>query len=203
MVIPECVKPVVVVCSRHIFIPLLFLKKKCFIIALRLYPNFEKKKKKHHVPTNENHLRIFVGGIRLARFPKHTSISWGSTCLCSDERSKPKNAGQAAPRPTGVVAINPTQMCITGSYSFYSCSPDGASESPRWQSWTGLHNPVSAIPCTNKQWVTSEHCDWVMVLKTCRENTHSFGETHLRAVRLRDCAINVSALPLKPGKSAI
>lgn len=38
-------------------------------------------------------------------------------------------------------------------------------ESPRWQRGTGLHNPVSTIPCTNKWWVRSEHCDWVMDLR--------------------------------------
>lgn len=38
-------------------------------------------------------------------------------------------------------------------------------ESPRWQRETGLHNPVSTIPCTNKRWVRSEHCDWVMDLR--------------------------------------
>lgn len=80
----------------------------------------------------------------------------------------------------GEVHINVRQMCITGSYGYYSYSPNTRSqklwESQRWQSGTGLHNPVSTIPCTNKQGITNGHRDWVMIWET-RKKCEAFWES--------------------------
>lgn len=103
-----------------------------------------------------------------------------------------KNAGQAAPRERSAL-IRGRCALLAPIVIFHAPRTVGSSklqQSPRWQSGTGLHNPVSAIPCTNKQWVTSEHCDWVMILETCGENTQSFWEkaAHGRATGLQDSA---------------
>lgn len=121
---------------------------------------------KHHVPGSANNLCTVVAGPRRAHFLKCTSNSGARRSaraaaaavylLCAAMTGAERRAEGMQVSATGDVGINPRQMCITGSYSYYSCSPDVGSlklqASPRDdKSGTGLHNPVSAIPCTNKQ----------------------------------------------------
>lgn len=138
-----------------------------FMAPLQLYPDLENDHKiKHHVPGSANNLCTVVAGPRRAHFLQCTSNSGGCRSvraaaaavylLCTAMTGAEWRAEGMQVSAAGEVGINPRQMCITGSYSYYSCSPDVGSlklqASPRDdKSGTGLHNPVSAIPCTNKQ----------------------------------------------------
>ena len=96
-----------------------------------------------------------------SHLPAHTSREWNKTPEVIERWGMQVSTA-------GEVCINLRQMCITGSYIVIIHTPQTSdlqsyTESLRWQSGTGLHNPVSTIPCANKQRVRNGRGDWVMI----------------------------------------